>query len=587
SCVAMMKLRFESRCLMARKTPDCKLYSNFINYFEIMFCSFQIRNDLTEIIVMLLFFVFYGVFICVLYLTINVYYFPTLKIAALKFHFNEYMAGVVIVAIANSTPDVLVNFSPVRLDVPTMDVALSNVLTVVLLSGGAVCFIRPFKMNGSSVLRDLLFLIFVIEVARFFIVSSYPSRLIKGALMLSIYPVYLLVNIIDLLLLRHAIKKLRGEVDIIRRMPSTKVTDKHLVRKIRYLTKLEEDDDIALHDTKQKRKGSFDNGIFVTPKPLFHRQKVNVESNRTALHNKLNPQNLFLFTEFFHSLNPIDIEKWQLHGIFWRLIYVIRAPITVFLILFIPQVNFELVKHGWSKMLNCVHIVLNPFLIITFVHSMFHNHYNEWLLEMQFNYSRWSLVVTLPLAVIVFVHSRTDVPPPYHIMYSVLTLVTVLIFSWICAWEMEALVSIIGVVFELSANFMTISFSTLSEAAANIISYSHLAQQGYGKMAFGAIIGGGVFSFVGNIGVELMIGKKGQGPDEVSLISGDGETTYIFLMIAIGCTLWWCLTFDFNARRSAGIFMLCLFVLFYVYILLEEFRVIHEFVPDFVIPMEG
>lgn len=152
---------------------------------------------------------------------------------------------------------------------------------------------------------------------------------------------------------------------------------------------------------------------------------------------------------------------------------------------------------------------------------------------------------------------------------------------------------------------MTITFSTFSAVIADIMSYSNLAIQGYGKMAFGAIMGGGVFSksfnliltfnycrsysslaVVATIGLEIVIRNHITNDDKRTLIAEQGENMYIFLLITIFCTLWWCMTFDFKARRSAGIFMLCLYALYIVYMVCVEFELIHDFAEDLFLPVE-
>lgn len=117
-------------------------------------------------------------------LTITFSYAPTLKIVAVKLRMNEYIAGVVLVAITNSTTDLLVNFSSLRRGVPAMNNVMSSLLTIVLLSGGTVCFIRPFTMNGSHIVRDLLFLLFTIELSRYFIISHNENSWVEGSSML-------------------------------------------------------------------------------------------------------------------------------------------------------------------------------------------------------------------------------------------------------------------------------------------------------------------------------------------------------------------------------------------------------------------
>lgn len=59
--------------------------------------------------------------------------------------------------------------------------------------------------------------------------------------------------------------------------------------------------------------------------------------------------------------------------------------------------------------------------------------------------------------------------------------------------ELEVLMDIVAIVFNLSENFMSVTIGAISNATPDIIANSHLAMQGYGRMAFAAIIGGPVF----------------------------------------------------------------------------------------------
>ncbi|XP_039226700.1 mitochondrial sodium/calcium exchanger protein isoform X2 [Drosophila yakuba] len=494
SCLAVMHFHYSHRCEMATKILDCKYITNFFNYYVMMYCYFKIDNKITEIAVMLLFALIYCVFLCILYVSVNNYFTPTLKIAALKMRVNEYVAGVVLVGVANSTPDLLVNLSPARLEGLTFNIAMANALTIICLSGGAVCFIRPFRMNGHSIFRDLLFLLLIIELVRFFMIDTALKPWIKGAMILSIYPLYLIINIVDLILLRYAIRKLQKDIEVLRQSPSSRKHDLILTEKIVRLNNLQQDDEIQILESKLYRKRTYNAGFFVTPKPLIHHKEVNVETNRTILHSKANPKNLFLFSEFLQAINPIDSERWYLSGTCARILHILKAPVNLMLQLVLPLVDYQMVKHGWSKMLNCLQIVLTPFVIVALIETAMAHKYAEWYYIPQFRKAIWSLLVTIPLAIVVFVHSRTDIPPFYHSGYCVLTLTTVIIFFWICAWEMDVLISIIGVVFDLAPSYMSITFNAVSAATADFIAYAHLAKHGYGKMAFGAIIGGSVYS---------------------------------------------------------------------------------------------
>jgi len=64
---------------------------------------------------------------------------------------------------------------------------------------------------------------------------------------------------------------------------------------------------------------------------------------------------------------------------------------------------------------------------------------------------------------------------------------------WLAVTELEVLSEIVGIVFNLSESFMAVTFEAVSNATPDIIANYQLALQGYGRMAFAAIIGGPVF----------------------------------------------------------------------------------------------
>ncbi|XP_039502187.1 mitochondrial sodium/calcium exchanger protein isoform X3 [Drosophila santomea] len=421
SCRAVMRLPYKYRCRMATQVSDCKRIINFFNYFRMMYCSIHIDNKTTEVLFMFLF----G-FICVAFLwlmsfNIGTYFSPVLKIISIKLHMNEYLAGVTFLAFGNCSPEIIANLMPVRADAPIFTIAVGNTLAIMLLSGGTVCFLRPFRMNGHSTLRDLLFLLLGVEVLRYVMVKEGDVTLGEGIVLFSIYVVYVAINIADVALLRYYIKKLRAELDNLGSLTPPPI--KEINAKLRKLTSWEEQDDIGIKDTTKYRRSRdtgnhFSNmtssGYFVTPLPQNRPEHIDYETNRNRLHNPENPRNLQLFTEFFQSLNPVDGEAWQLGGWCNRIYLIARCPLVFALQLFIPVVDYEKVKHGWSKLLNCTQIVTNPFVVITLVHSGVSSVYESWYITLDFSVSMWSPCLTVPLAIVIFLHSRTDVPPCYH-----------------------------------------------------------------------------------------------------------------------------------------------------------------------------
>ncbi|XP_002138749.2 mitochondrial sodium/calcium exchanger protein-like [Drosophila pseudoobscura] len=582
SCMTVMKLPYDRRCMMTQQVLDCQNIINLFNYFKMMYCAFHISDMITEIEVMVLFCLVVIAFLFVMTLTIDVFFAPTMKIVSMKLHMNEYLAGVTLLAFGNTCPDLIANLMPIRADAPIFTITVGNCLAIILLSGGMVCFLKPFKMNGPSTVRDLLFLLLSLIMLRSIIFSEGNVTATESIVLMGIYFSYLIINILDLLLLRYTIRKLRREVNQLQTSPGNASV---VAEKKRLLNELERDDELNINDTKQINRemtGSIEKVFFFnTPKQRIRPPVVDHIANRTIFYNVGNPKNLFLLTEFFESLNPIDEAEWKLAGWCQRILLIVKSPLTFFLILFIPVVDFEKDKHGWSKLLNCTQIITNPFLMITLVHSSATSKYYAWYIVPNLDISMWTPCVTLPLATAVLIHSRTDVPPFYHIMFIIFSFSSSVVIIWVCASEMEVLTSIVGIVFNLSGNFMAITFGSVSNAMADIIANSNLALQGYEKMAFAAIIGGPVFALVVTMAIPFAFNTKVRTAGAAFWLYGEhGENCYIFLMITIVATLWWCMIFNFNARRSAGIFMWLIFVIFIIYCTGVEMDIVHEFSRD-------
>ncbi|KAH8304486.1 hypothetical protein KR059_011009 [Drosophila kikkawai] len=590
SCVAVMRLPYSMRCMMAKRAHDCKRIINFFNYFRMMYCYIDIDNKTTEILLMCLFLLICVVFLWVMSYNISTFFAPVLKIVSLKLHMNEYLAGVTFLAFGNSCPDIIANLMPVRADAPIFTIAVGNALAIILLSGGAVCFLRPFKINGHCTVRDLLFLLLGVEVLRYVMVRGGPGTVTmwESIGLIFVYVVYVTVNVIDLVIMRYSMKKLRRELEEMKSLPT--IPQNEYAARMGKLTSWEVDDELPIHDTTKYRRSTASGshfieathaGYFVTPKQRDPPETVDVEKNRTYLYNSENPKNLMLFREFLESLNPIDGEAWELGGCCQRFFLIIRSPLVLILLVFIPVVDFEKDKHGWSKLLNCLQIVLNPFVVITLVHSAVSSKYHTWYITLNLSISMWSPCLTLPLAIAIFLHSRTDVPPCYHLLFALLTFFSSITTIWIAATELEVLSEIVGIVFDLSENFMAVTIGAISNATPDMIANSHLTLQGYGRMAFAAIIGGPVFAIVVSMSVAFIFNKRVRQVDAASWVFGEhGEICYYFLVITIATTLWWSITYDFHARRSAGVFLWCIFLLFMLFVICAEWEVIHDLSVD-------
>ncbi|XP_068144599.1 mitochondrial sodium/calcium exchanger protein-like [Drosophila tropicalis] len=574
-CFQVMTVSVQHRCEFARKIEDCSVVMNFFKYFELMYCVLRIRTKLEEIGLILLYILIALSLMVTIAHLVEYCFAPMLKIISIKLRMNEYVAGATLLGVGNSLPDSLANMLPVRATAPLYTITLSNSLAIILISGGTVVYLKPFNMNGHNTVRDLLFLVLAGEVLSFILMQgSQVTR--EAAIMLSmVYLFFLIINILDLILIRLSIKTLRKEIANLMADKNPSIPARmELDRLQSTLRQLERDNKIKIRKViadyrpSGRRSDSFSERYvgFSTRKVDDDMVDVDYEATSTILHNSQNPKNLFLFSEFFESILPVDIEEWKASGFFNRLFIILRAPMVFFCTIFIPVVDYHLDKHGWSKLLNCTQIITCPIVMITLTHAFFLSSYSGWFIKLDFSYAIWTLCVTVPLAIIVFLTARTDKPPPYHSCFLILTCFSCMLLICICAAELELLCAIIGAVLYMSEGFVAATLRSFAAAFSDVLVNSALALQGYEKMAFGAIFGSTLFNMVLGVSIPCIFNKNAHKKDASYWLYGKyGPTCYIFYNLTVVTFLWWSLTFNFYARRSAGQFLDSQSVVLYVY----------------------
>lgn len=164
------------------------------------------------------------------------------------------------------------------------------------------------------------------------------------------------------------------------------------------------------------------------------------KATRMVLHNRALGRNWGLFKDLFIALRPINCEKWRKGNIIKRAFMLTKIPAVIICCIYIPLVDYELDKHGWNKLLNCIQVMLNPAMSIMAIKGAFDKVIvcsralkgnnsslppiallssrgnSLWYVAMgeEAIYAMYSLPITVPIAVFMFIQSRTDVPPFYH-----------------------------------------------------------------------------------------------------------------------------------------------------------------------------
>ncbi|SPP74321.1 blast:Sodium/potassium/calcium exchanger 6%2C mitochondrial [Drosophila guanche] len=595
SCFGIMDVDYEDRCMLADKLAECDVLSTMVHYFTLLYCDLNIRSKLTELCALFIMLLVIFALMVTISIIVESHFSPMLKIISMKMGLSEYVAGSMLLAIGNSMPDALANMLPVRSEAPMYSISISNSLAIVLVAGGMVCYLKPFKMNPHNTLRDLLILMLACETLTFVLLRHERLYARDGIYLICGYCVYVLVNISDLIVVRKTIKSLRAQISEAILSPESEERNAQIGRMRYTLNELEKDHQLSIHRHRGRRRSSswrfhsdseiphsarrFSYG-FTTPRPKPTTPEVDFEATRTILHSNQNSRNLFLFADFWETVLPLDLEKWAFSGCCTRFLMILKAPLEFFCTIFLPMVDYEKDKHGWSKLLNCIQIVTCPVFMIMLLESIIVNKFTGWFIEMQFTYATWSLCITVPLAVFTFINSRTDLPPPYHLLFLGLNAAGSLLIMAIFAAELEFLCCIGGLILYLSEPFVAVTFRSLAGSISDMIVAVSLAMEGYEQMALGAILGAPIFNIMSGMGLAILFQKTVRHGPTFFLFGKLGENCYIFFYLAILSTLWWTLTFNFFARRSAGVFSFILYAVFIMYSALVEWHVVHEFSKD-------
>ncbi|XP_034105057.1 mitochondrial sodium/calcium exchanger protein-like isoform X1 [Drosophila albomicans] len=587
NCFSVMEVDFQHRCDLSMAVRNCKYIMNFFNYFEILYCNFDIRSIVKERLMMGFFIIIMILLMIMIVHLVDKYISPVLKILSIKLHLSEYLAGVTLLSLGNSLSDLIVNLMPIRGHAPIFTITISNALAVILLSGGMICFLRPFHINGYCAIRDLLFLLLGAEMLIYIVFSETVTTKSESIILSLLYVIFVLVMFLDHKLLQRTIQGLYKQVEKLEQLPYAPHTEEAIRRKLIKLRKLEEEcklveDNYRSTEWTWRRSGQVAlNRKFLAK--ISDEEQFNEKISRNALYNPENPKNMFLIEEFLRELIPIPLE-WKFSGWCRRIYLIILAPMALFCAIFIPCLDYRQVKHGWSKLLNCTQIITNPVLCVALIETMIENEYTKRVPTIPFTYAKWTLCFTIPLAIAVFFMSRTDRPPPFHLMFIVLSLTASLLLLIICSTELEVLFCIIGLVFHRTEDFVAACIRSFAGAIGDVILNIDLAMEGYEKMAFAASLAAPLFSITMSMGVPCFFNVDAQEEYSHTWIYGEyGANAYVFFVLAIISTLWWTSILNFDARRSMGVYSFILFMLFFLYTTLAEWNLVHQLSgdPDF------
>ncbi|EDW74072.1 uncharacterized protein Dwil_GK21735 [Drosophila willistoni] len=594
SCYVVTQFPYRERCDFVQNATDCIAGTHFVPYMRILACDFKCVNQFQELVFITLFVLLCFLLLLCLGHVVDMYYGPALKVVSRMMHMNEHLAGVTLLAFGNTSPDLFANLSNFDGDNPVFANSLSTALFVSMFTGGLVCYISPFKMNAHGTIRDVLFFILGVSLLEYVLYSDDQVTISECYIMVMVYIFYLVVNILDVYLMRISMKHMLKEIESLRdqrQTPEVRHRLEYLENKYDELAEdekveiLERTSGVNLLSVRSNSVSSNHNKFAFTTKVKTNRQSVDINAKRNVFYNLTHNKNRHLFREFFQSLTPIDCVEWGESSMFIRAYLLAKVPVVLLCALYIPLVDFELDKNGWSKLLNVCHIFINPFLTVVVFKALLLRADKKQLwytaIKDEYMYGVYTFVVTIPAALFVLCHARTDVPPGYHWLYTIMNLTGSMFLIFVCASEIDLLLEVIGNILGIDNDFMGVTVNSVTGALGDLVANSAMATQGYEKMAYAAAIGGPFFTVLMATGAVLYVKiLNGQVPTQEDQTGEYGLNAYIFLNLGLFATLLWTSTLNFYARRSIGIFSMGIYALYIFFAILIWQGIVHSYAKD-------
>jgi len=311
------------------------------------------------------------------------------------------------------------------------------------------------------------------------------------------------------------------------------------------LSELEKQQEIYTRDMEveifeKKNSGPNINKMRYTTLRMTRNTRVSVDKKQTrnVRHNRALGKNRGICKDFFLAMRPITCEEWRKAYVVERAIMLIQIPGVMLCSIYIPLVDYEMEKHGWNKLLNCIQVMLNPAMSIivikgetvrldfprTIAPTIFPHsnsldklqgqlfvvrrhkpgiHLRSLLPSHNHAHSRFYVLPIPNRCATILPFGETWVrdiigviesPSSHSQVFTVMNLTGSMLMIFFCATEIDKVLEVIGHILEVEEDFMGATVKACTGSLGPLIANIAMAMHGYPKMAYASAIGGPFFS---------------------------------------------------------------------------------------------
>jgi len=268
--------------------------------------------------------------------------------------------------------------------------------------------------------------------------------------------------------------------------------------------------------------------------------------------------------ELYLHVTPVTARRFLSMEWYERAMIVVQAPVVVVLRLTVPVVSDELPKDGWSRPVSTMQMLLLPLLVAVF----FCSHVLPGNVP---NWYAWALLAAglglcggVTLAVLMWINTEDDKPPPWHKGMCFVGFVAAVLFIYMTAAEIVNIILAFGVVYELGNFSLGVSVLAIGIGMQDLVSNIGVARAGLPNMAASACVGAPLLNILLGLGVCAIAGNiLVANPYPLHL------TTQLIVCLAFLCaSVFIAVSFmiysNFQAGTTLGVLLVTLYAVFLV-----------------------
>ncbi|XP_063967742.1 mitochondrial sodium/calcium exchanger protein-like isoform X3 [Lytechinus pictus] len=550
------------KCEFIQTNGDCQNSDGFINYLQVVYCSFPGLRPLGLVCL--------GLWLIYLLITLGVtaevFFCPNLDVMARTLKLSQNIAGVTLLAFGNGAPDIFSAIAAITnardgeagLAIGALFGAGIFVTTVV---AGSIAVTRPFKMVERPFLRDSIFYL-VAAFWTFYILYKGSIVLLEAVGYILLYVVYVIVVFVGRKIYQNQKRRKREQEQteetytngIQQDLPGPGVTGGlTATERLAVASMLGVDADVVRS---------------ITPQPhLTNNENSNDDGESCSLLSGEAPPPGQV-KEFFIGLCPVDIKEWSELAWYSKLWALLKCPMLLCLKATVPVVDYNEPKHNWNRLLNTLNLLLAPVLCAFVTKGL--------TKTITGGFEVWHLVLSLSflLAVLVFLTSKPNKQPVYHSVFSYIGFVVAVLWIYSTANEIVNILQMFGLEFYITDAILGLTVLAWGNSIGDLVADVSMARQGFPTMGMSACFGGPMFNMLLGIGISCTIVTIRDGGTFVL------NTTHVQLVLALGLavsllsSMFIMVASGFKASRFYGIYLFILYIVFLVVALLIEESVI-------------